>query len=41
MAGRYQIQARKKSLLEVVGVFDGSHYKRQKAGDALVARLYQ
>ena len=47
LAARYevhpgQIQAWKKSLLErAAGVFDGNQGKRQKADDALVARLYQ
>ena len=37
-----QIQAWKKSLLEgAAGVFGENHEKRQKADDALVARLYQ
>ncbi len=47
LAARYevhpsQIQAWKKALLEgAAGVFNGNHGKRQKADDALVARLYQ
>ncbi len=37
-----QIQAWKKSLLEgASGVFNGNHDNRQKADEALVARLYQ
>ena len=37
-----QIQTWKKVLLEgATGVFNGNHDKRQKADDALVARLYQ
>ena len=37
-----QIQTWKKVLLEgAAGVFNGNHDKRQKADDALVARLYQ
>jgi transposase-like protein len=37
-----QIQAWKKALLEgAAGVFNGNHDKRQKADEALVARLYQ
>ena len=37
-----QIQAWKKALLEgAAGIFGGNHEKRQKAAEALVARLYQ
>ena len=37
-----QIQLWKKALLErAAGVFGGNHDKRQKADEALVARLYQ
>jgi len=37
-----QIQAWKKALLAgVAGVFGENHEKRQKANEALVARLYQ
>ena len=37
-----QIQAWKKALLEgAAGVFGENHEKRQKADEALVARLYQ
>ena len=47
LAARYEVhpgqsQTWKKVFLEgAVGVFNGNHDKRQKADDALVARLYQ